>query len=230
MLADGHLSPSTDMSGRTLRLIVIALAAALLTAAASAQRERTRPRPRGATSVSQSQANELTLTVTEVAVRSIQVWIRTAGSIAEDRRTITASLSPDDGALVKVGQRVRAFSPRSVSRMNQGTVVSTSTQGSSVMVRIDLAGQAVDPSRYYVVEIVTEHGELLSVPNEAIIEYGGKHVVYVQQADGSYAPRDITVGVRGELFTHVVAGLTTGEQVVTIGSFFIDDEHRLKAF
>ena len=41
-------------------------------------RDRIRNSPR-ATSVTESQANELTLTVTQVAVRPIQVWVRTAG-------------------------------------------------------------------------------------------------------------------------------------------------------
>jgi hypothetical protein len=35
-------------------------------------------------------------------------------------------------------------------------------------------------------------------------------------------------GVQGELFTQVLNGLQEGEQVVTIGSFFIDAEHKLK--
>jgi hypothetical protein len=30
------------------------------------------------------------------------------------------------------------------------------------------------------------------------------------------------------LFTQVIDGLKSGEQVVTIGSFFIDAEHKLK--
>jgi hypothetical protein len=218
------------MRPHATRVIGVALAAAFAVQPAAAQRDRTRPRPRSSTSVSQSQASELTLTVTEAAVRLLLVWVRTAGTIDDDRRTIEAVLSAGAGAHVQVGQRVRAFSPRSVSRMHQGTVISTSRQDSSVAVRVALAGQAVDPNRHYVVEIVTERGELLSVPNEAILESGGRHVVYVQEGDGSYAPRDIEVGVRGELFTEVVNGLEPGEQVVTIGSFFIDAEHRLKAF
>jgi Cu(I)/Ag(I) efflux system membrane fusion protein len=77
-------------------------------------------------------------------------------------------------------------------------------------------------------EIVTERGDFLSVPNEAIIETGGKQVVYVQQEQGRYEPRTIQPGVQGELFTQVLDGLKPGEQVVTFGSFFVDAEHKLK--
>jgi len=53
-------------------------------------------------------------------------------------------------------------------------------------------------------------------------------VVYVLQPGGAYAPREVSTGVQGELFTQVTDGLKAGEQVVTIGSFFIDAEHKLK--
>jgi Cu(I)/Ag(I) efflux system membrane fusion protein len=80
----------------------------------------------------------------------------------------------------------------------------------------------------YVVEIVTDHGELLSVPNEAIIEEGETRVVYRQTAAGQYEPTPVQTGVQGELYTQVTGGLQNGDQVVTFGSFFIDSEYKLK--
>jgi len=49
----------------------------------------------------------------------------------------------------------------------------------------------------------------------------------VKDAD-SYAPREIQIGLQGELFTEITGGLKEGEQVVTFGSFFIDADHKLK--
>jgi hypothetical protein len=212
--------------------LVVLCAAALLAASDSplqAQRERTRPAPRRSTSVSEAQAGELTLTVTEVAVRPIQVWVRTAGPIDDARRIITAEVTAADRARVKVGQRVRVFSPESRSRMYQATISDISPRQDRAVLKATLMGQALETSRHFVLEIVTENGDLLSVPNEAIIESGGKQLVYVQEAGGSsYAPRQISVGLRGELYSQVVDGVKAGEQVVTIGSFFIDAEHKLK--
>jgi preprotein translocase subunit YajC len=210
----------------------VLLAAALLLAAAErpvyAQRERTRPAPRRSTSVSESQAGELTLTVTEVAVRPIQVWVRTAGAIDDGRRIVTADVESADRTRVKVGQRVRAFSPESRSRMYQATISDILPRADRVVLKATLMGQALETGRHFVLEIVTDNGDFLSVPNEAIIEAGGKQLVYVQEAGGSYAPRDVSIGLRGELYSQVVEGLKAGEQVVTIGSFFIDAEHKLK--
>lgn len=190
-------------------------------------RERTRPKP-DSTGVTESQANELTLTLTEVAVRPVQVWVRTAGVVDASRRTITAFVSAADGRLISVGQRVRAFSPELRSSMYQARVSRVTPKDGGVVVTLSLSGQGSQGSSRYIVEIVTERGSFLSVPNEAIIESGDTPVVYVQQQPGRYAPREIRLGVQGELYTQVLDGLKAGEQVVTFGSFFIDAEHKLK--
>jgi len=191
-------------------------------------REHTRTTPDRSTAVTEGQATELTLTLTEASVRPIQVWVRTAGVIDEAGKVITAVLSSAEGALVRGGQRVRAFPPESRSSMSQARISGVVPQGDRVRVTATLAGPAHAGSARYVLEIVTEPVEFLSVPNEAVIETGGRHVVYVQQPEGRYVPREIQTGVQGELYTQVLDGLQPGEQVVTFGSFFIDAEHKLK--
>ena len=200
----------------------------LVQTSAQSVRDHVRITPDRSTTVSEKQATELTLTVTEAAVRPIQIWVRTAGIIDQSKKSVTATLPAHEAALVKAGQRVRAFSPESRSRMYQATVSRVTPGNGRTSVTATLNGQAFETSSRYVLEIVAEGGEFLSVPNEAIIETGGKQVVYVQQAGGNYVPRGITAGIRGELFTQVLEGLKAGEQVVTIGSFFIDAEHKLK--
>jgi Cu(I)/Ag(I) efflux system membrane fusion protein len=94
--------------------------------------------------------------------------------------------------------------------------------------QITLNGPGRDGVRHYVAEIVTERGDFLSVPNEAIIEDGHRRVVYIQRDEGQYEPVAITGGLQGELYTQVTSGVREGEQVVTFGSFFIDSEFKLK--
>ena len=211
------------------RLIwVTLLLVALNVSSTHGQRERIRLNPRRSTPVTQAQASELTLTLTEVAVRPLQVWVRVAGSVDNTRRVVTAVVPEALAPRLRTGQRVRAFSPASRSRMYQGSVAQIVSKAGQATVSVELRGQTLEDARYYVLEIVTEDGEFLSVPNEAIIENGGAPRVYVQDSDGSYAPREVKLGVQGELFTEVRDGVTSGEQVVTIGSFFIDAEHKLK--
>lgn len=215
---------------------------------AQSVRDHTRLKNNRPTAVSADQATELTLTVTEVAVRPIQVWIRIAGTIDAARRTVSADVPADQAARIRAGQRVRAFSPESRSRMHQATVSQVIRQNAVsptarrfVSLKATLMGQPHEAGRHYILEVVTEDGDFLSVPNEAIIETGGETgganggeaggraaLVYVRAADGEYTPREVKLGVQGELFTQVLEGLKPGEQVVTIGSFFIDADQKLK--
>jgi len=213
---------------RPLPLVTLVLLLGIEPAYTQSIRDHVRLKGPKSTTVSEAQATELTLTVTEVSVRPIQVWVRAAGTVDEAGKTVTAALPIVDGKRVRVGQRARVFSPESRSRMYQGNVAVVVASASEVTVKVTLMGQALEASRHYVVEVVTEDGEHLSVPNEAIIDRGGHTLVYVQDKGGEYTPRDIKAGVQGELFTQVLDGLKSGEHVVTIGSFFIDAEHKLK--
>lgn len=193
-------------------------------------RDRIRLSPDKRTPITEQQANELTLTLNEAVVRPIQVWIRTAGVIDGSGRSITAMLNRADGAQVKAGQRVRAFPPESRSSMFQARITGIATRGAATAVTATLSGPAHAGSTRYILEIVTEPLEALSVPNEAIIESEGEQTVYVQVEKGRYEPREIQSGLQGELYTEVREGLKPGDQVVTFGSFFIDANHRLKGY
>jgi hypothetical protein len=222
---------SADMHRRFIPLpaaITLLLLTGFVHASAQSVRDHVRITPDRSTVVSDKQATELTLTVTEVSVRPIQIWVRTAGVIDQSKKSVIAALPRHQAGLVKAGQRVRAFSPESRSRMYQATVSRVAREGDRTVVSATLNGQALEVSSHYVLEIVAEGGDLLSVPNEAIIETGGQQMVYVQQGPGSYLPREIKAGIKGELFTEVLEGVKPGEQVVTIGSFFIDADHKLK--
>jgi hypothetical protein len=200
----------------------------VLTAApAAAQREHTRLVPRG-TTVTKSQAEALTLTVGAVAPRLIQSWIRVAGAMDKTNKVLSATVPGADAVEIRVGQRVRAFSPGSKSSMYQAFVTRVSPRGKDIDVEATLASTGRASTPLYVMEIVNEQGPFLSVPNEAIIEEGETHIVYVQERDGQYSPKEIAIGRQGELYTEVTGGVKEGDQVVTFGSFFIDAEQKLK--
>ena len=207
-------------------LLVLCL---LSVTAARSQDVRSHTRSRSAgTKVSESQAVDLTLTLSQASVRPVQMWVRTAGTIDKNLKVLTAYVDPPDEALVKVGQRVRSFPPESKSSMYQAWVTRVVPQGGRAMVEATLSANGRVESRYYVMEIVVDRGQFLSIPNEAIIEEGDKHIVYVQQRPGQYTPHEIETGIQGELYTQVLKGLNEGDQVVTFGSFFIDSEYKLK--
>jgi len=199
------------------------------TAGAQGVREHTRLAGPKGTKITDSQAAALTLTLSAVSPRLIQTWVRTAGTIDKAGKTLGASLSGREATLVKVGQRVRAFPPSSKSSMYQAYITRVVPRaGGGVDVEASLKAPGRQNAALYVMEIVVEQGPFLSVPNEAIIEEGDRHIVYVLQQPGQYVPTEIHTGIQGELFTHVLDGVSDEAQVVTFGSFFIDAEHKLK--
>ena len=199
-----------------------------LVGAAYAQGPRNHTRPAAGTVVSQSQAVDLTLTLSSASVRPIQTWIRGAGAIDKTGRVLIGQLDPRDAKFVKVGQRVRTFTPATKTTMLQAWVTRVTPGSDRTTVEITLTAEAPKTGTNHVFEIVAEAGEFLSVPNEAIIEEGDRHIVYVQQKNGQYVPQEIDAGVQGELYTQILSGLNQGDQVVTFGSFFIDSEYKLK--
>jgi len=207
---------------------LLVLSSLFVSNSASAQSIRSRIR-QPVNPITASQATELTLTLTAVTVRPVQVWVRTAGQIDQPGKVVAAYLSGRDAELVHVGQRARTFPVESRSSMYQARVVRMTPQREGrVRVDVELVANAQRNSRSYLLEIVTEPGQYLSVPNEAIIEEGEARVVYVQVAEGQYEPRTVKTGLQGELYTQVLDGVNDGEQVVTFGSFFIDSNYKLK--
>jgi multidrug efflux pump subunit AcrA (membrane-fusion protein) len=198
-----------------------------LSLSAQGIRERIRMNANGM-KVSGTQAADLTLTLSTVATRSIQQVIRTGGAIDKSHKVITATIASKDAEFVQVGQRVKSFPPESKSSMYQARVTRVSSRDGKSVVEATLSSEGIEGRLNYVMEIIVERGEFLSIPNEAIIEEGDHRIVYVQQKDGSYVPRKIETGFQGELYTQIMSGLAEGEQVVTFGSFFIDSEYKLK--
>jgi len=212
-----------------LAAIVVGLAFAI---AADAQtfREHSRSARRAEQgTVEESQAGEITLTVAPVVKQSIQHWIRTAGALDAARENLSGCVYAPDAALVHEGQRVRSFPPDSKSSIYQARVARVTPGDSCTRVEAELSGPAYGDASRFVMEIIVVLGEFLAVPNEAIIEREGRQVVYVQRQPGRYEPLEIHTGREGELYTEVLHGLAEGDQVVTIGSFFIDADYRLKS-
>src|SRR5206468_11775584 len=110
--AGGRLDARRRSNRRTMATILkrscLLLIALLVARSSGAQdvRQHTRPTGPKGTKVTDSQAAAVTLTLSTVALRTIQTWIRTAGTIDKAGRTLTALLSGPEASIVKVGQRV----------------------------------------------------------------------------------------------------------------------------
>jgi len=101
----------------------------------------------------------------------------------------------------------------------------------SAQVRIELAnpGGRIKPAMYAQVELPGAGAQVLAVPNSAVIDSGSRRVVLVDQGEGRFEPREVSLGARGDEFVAVTDGLKEGERVVVSANFLIDAESNLKA-
>lgn len=72
-----------------------------------------------------------------------------------------------------------------------------------------------------------ETEEVLSVPFDAVIDTGSRHVVYVERSPGIFDAVEVELGPRAGEYYAVIKGLAAGDRVVTAGAFLLDAETRL---
>ena len=72
--------------------------------------------------------------------------------------------------------------------------------------------------------IVHDNDEVLSVPSEAVQTDGCCQLVFVEQDETLYEPRKVALGAAANGHVEVLAGLVSGESVVTAGSFLMKTE------
>jgi Cu(I)/Ag(I) efflux system membrane fusion protein len=81
-------------------------------------------------------------------------------------------------------------------------------------------------------EVVIETGSnaaVVTVPDSAVIDSGDRQVVIVDKGEGSFEPRDVKIGARGEGMVEIMDGIAEGDRVVVSANFLIDAESNLKA-
>ncbi len=70
-------------------------------------------------------------------------------------------------------------------------------------------------------------GEVLAVPESAVVDTGSRKVVYVERMPGMFDGVEVVLGPRCGDFYPVVRGLEAGQRVATAGAFLLDAETQL---
>ena len=72
--------------------------------------------------------------------------------------------------------------------------------------------------------IVHDNDEVVSIPNEAVQTDGCCQLVFVKQGETLFTPRKVSLGASANGHVEILAGLVSGETVVTVGSFLMKTE------
>ncbi len=147
---------------------------------------------------------------------------------------VKADVYQSDLPQVRVGQAVEIASdalPGKTLRGQVGFIEPAATaETRTIPVRIQVAnpGLRLRPGMYANVNFrVAGKQQALAVPRSAVIDTGKRQLVYVARGDGVFEGREVQLGPASDGMYPVVAGLKTGERVVTEGNFLIDSQTRL---
>jgi Cu(I)/Ag(I) efflux system membrane fusion protein len=101
----------------------------------------------------------------------------------------------------------------------------------TLRVRFDVpnGGGRLKPGMYATVEVEVPFGQVLALPEEALIDTGERKIVFVSLEGDRFEPREVQVGRKAEGSFEVLSGLTAGERVLVSAQFLIDSESRLRA-
>ena len=128
------------------------------------------------------------------------------------------------GLIIEV--RVSAYS----GTMFQGTityvgaVIDPTTR--TVMARAEVSNPEgrLRPEMFAEVTLVTDEQSVLSVPRSAVQQVGSRTVVFVVRGPRRFESREVTLGQASSEYVQIVAGLTSGHEVVTQGSYALKSE------
>jgi len=147
---------------------------------------------------------------------------------------VLADLYEYELPFVKVGQSARIFLsyfPEKAFRSNVDFIYpSLSGQTRTVKARFIIQNPELilKPQMFADVEMEIDLGARLAIPRDAFIDTGLRQLVYVDQGEGYFQPRQVNLGVRADKMVEVTQGLQPGERIASRPVFLIDSEAKLK--
>ncbi len=148
---------------------------------------------------------------------------------------VEAEIYEYETPLVKVGQQAKLTLAAHPGQTFTGRVaylyptVEAMTRTLKARLEFTNAGLILKPGMYADVQIASPSGETLAIPEEAVLDSGTRKVVFVKQGEGTFIPREVTLGTRASGYYPVLSGLKEGELVVSSPNFLVDSESRLQA-
>ena len=135
---------------------------------------------------------------------------------------------------VRVGQAVHADFQALPGEHRMGRIayiyptLNPETRTVKVRVVMPNGDLKLKPGMYATLRITgTERGGVLTLPRDAVLSTGERNVVFVREANGQLAPREVALGVSNDERVEIIRGLSAGETVVASATFLVDAESNL---
>jgi RND family efflux transporter MFP subunit len=150
-----------------------------------------------------------------------RVWI-----VAEVFENEAGYFRPGTVARVTLPAARRSLSARVSSVLPQ---VDPSTRTLKLRLEADNPGFALRPDMFVDVDLPVPAPSGLSVPTDAVLDFGLKQRVFVDRGSGLFEPREVETGLHFGDRVQILRGLTQDERVVSAGTFLLDSESKLRA-
>ncbi len=108
--------------------------------------------------------------------------------------------------------------------------VDEKTRTARVRMEFHNPGYFLKPGMFATVELTADVSpSALLIPDSAVLRSGQRNTVFVALPDGTFDPRNVTLGLAAENNRdEVLSGLKEGERIVTSGQFLLDSESQLQ--
>jgi cobalt-zinc-cadmium efflux system membrane fusion protein len=140
---------------------------------------------------------------------------------------VDANVFEKDLGRVRRGQEVRVTVPAFPGVTFSGrvilisSVVNPETRGVQVRTEVSNADGRLKPDMFANVEIITDvRRAAISLPESAVLDDGGKKVVFVQ-TDKGYEKHIVTTGIQNGDRVEILDGLQAGDHVVVKGNYLL---------
>lgn len=136
---------------------------------------------------------------------------------------------------VKVGQTAQIelpYTPEQRPLTGRITFISpfADPKTRTVQVRTEFSnpGLGLKPDMFVNFKLSIDLGRWLVVPQDAVLDTGIEHYVFVDEGDGYFRPMAVKLGPRSGNYFAIERGIKSGDRVVTAANFILDSESRLK--
>ncbi|MFZ5766147.1 MAG: efflux RND transporter periplasmic adaptor subunit [Thermodesulfobacteriota bacterium] len=136
---------------------------------------------------------------------------------------------------VRVGQEAELTLPHmpELSLRGKATYIypflSPESRTLKVRFEFDNPDLILKPAMYADVRVELAETEGVVVPESAVMATGTRSLAFVEIEPGTFEPREIVPGLRGNGRVQILSGVRAGETVVVKANFLLDSESRLRA-
>lgn len=148
---------------------------------------------------------------------------------------VLADVYESEAAFVRVGESARISLSYLPGREWVGAVtfiapvVKPDTRTVEVRLEFGNPDGTLKPDMFADAVLERSLGEVVAVPDSAVLSTGTRSIVFVAKEDGSLEPREVEAGTTTGGYREIRRGVELGEEVVTQANFLVDSESRLRS-